>query len=163
MEAEDDYGNEQEAYWDGGHEKLQGEDDGGVVGAVSSMVTCKTKEENSFSGSSHSRKGHRHLCHSALGSAIRGPVLGNFHSFLLFAFLVDVRNKDLDTPDAHSSISRKQQQEVPVLGGQSREGGVWGLLQTQRRYPHGQATCKLVEEDIKGVEESLQVEAARVP
>ena len=48
MEAEDDYGNEQQAYWDWGHEKLQGEDDGGVVCAVSSMVACKTKEKNGF-------------------------------------------------------------------------------------------------------------------
>lgn len=48
MEAEDDYGNEQQAYWDWGHEKLQGEDDGGVVCAVSRTVTCKTEEENGF-------------------------------------------------------------------------------------------------------------------
>lgn len=48
MEEEDDYGNEQQAYWDWGHKKLQSEDDRVVVRTVSSMVTCKTKEENGF-------------------------------------------------------------------------------------------------------------------
>lgn len=41
VEAEYGHGNEQQGYWDRGHEYLQREDDRGVVCAVTGSVTCK--------------------------------------------------------------------------------------------------------------------------
>lgn len=109
MEAEDDYGNEQQAYWDRGHEKLQGEDDGGVVCAVSRTVTCKTKEENgcpSPSPTGPPQKGKQappslssYLVSEAQFWGIPTPI------YLLCLLPVDVGKANLDTPVTHFSIS----------------------------------------------------------
>jgi len=106
METENGYGNEQQADWDWGHEKLQGEDDGAVVFAVSSMVTCKTGEESGFPSPSPTgslQKGKQ--TPPSLFSGIRGPVLGNSHSCLLLLLPVDVGKANLGGPVAHASIS----------------------------------------------------------